>query len=145
MKRRDLVSINAATALRELGYVEDCLYWRWNVLWKRPLGSLKPNYESLHLTPFGSNHNALDSRTSAPHIYDVKAWMKKTYGLYSSVFVDDDKTYGYLISQFLSEGRLDKPVSRGFASEEDCDEALINDLLKYAFELKDKSEKEPSK
>lgn len=132
MEKTDIVSKEVAIQLRDLKYNEDCLFWRWNITHKFPSGTI-PNFETIQCGPFGGNHNAMPTRTSAPCKYEVRRWFKNKYGLYSYIFVDDDKTYCYYISYFIEDGRADKPLSGGYKSEEIAEDALIAKLIEEAY------------
>ena len=66
---------------------------------------------------------------SAPLWQQAFKWFWNTQGLYVEFFVDDDQTFGFLISRFVEEGRMDYPSKRGYSNPEiaefNCLKALI--------------------
>lgn len=43
--------------------------------------------------------------------------------------LDDDKTYGYLISYFVEQGRVDKPIKRQFKTYNEAQLACIDVMI----------------
>lgn len=58
---------------------------------------------------------------------NIRWWIWKEHKIWSEVFVDDDQTFGYLVTQFIPEGRADSPIKRRL---ENPDEANILGLIK---------------
>lgn len=74
-----------------------------------------------------------DKDIAAPTKSQVFRWFRENYNrLYVDLFVDDDKTFGYAISYFIPEGRVDKPYKRQFTSYEEAENACINQLIEIA-------------
>jgi hypothetical protein len=57
-------------------------------------------------------------------------WFRENYGLYAQIFVDDTKTFGFLITSFIEEGRLDKPITRQFDSYNEAELNCLKQLIK---------------
>ena len=66
---------------------------------------------------------------NAPLYQQAFKWFREKYGLYSEIFVDDNKTFGFLISSFIEEGRLDKPITRQFSSYEEAELGCVRQLI----------------
>lgn len=62
---------------------------------------------------------------SAPTISEVVMWLYEKHGIWIEVYMDDDTTFGYLISEVTNEGRVDSPLQRGFNSPTDAYEIGI--------------------
>jgi hypothetical protein len=71
----------------------------------------------------------LSSSIIAPTYQQAFKWFWEHKGLFSEIFIDDNKTFGYMISYFVPEGRADKPIERGFATPELAEEACIKKLI----------------
>lgn len=71
------------------------------------------------------------------HRYSIKAplyqqafrWFREKYGLYSEIFVDDNKTFGFYITSFIEEGRLDKPITRQFNTYDKAQLGCVKQLI----------------
>jgi hypothetical protein len=67
---------------------------------------------------------------SAPTIAEVIMWLYEKYGIWIEVYMDDDTTFGYLISKVTIVGRVDFPLQRGFNSPTKAYEVGIEWILK---------------
>ena len=67
--------------------------------------------------------------TSAPTFSQAFRWFREKYGYYCDLFVDDDKTFGFLISYFIEIGRADKPIQRKYTTYEDAESACLDKLI----------------
>ena len=56
-------------------------------------------------------------------------WFREKYGYYYEIFVDDDKTFGFMISYFIEIGRADKPIQRMYTTYEEAELACLEKLL----------------
>jgi hypothetical protein len=91
----DFVPYELALELKQLGFDEVCIY------------HYKKNDEGEHtshptfemLTPFGKNHNILDSRVSAPTYSQAFRWFRENYSLQGIIWSGKISTvfYGYNI------------------------------------------------
>ena len=66
---------------------------------------------------------------TAPLYQQVFRWFREKYGLYPEIFVDDNKTFGFLISSFIEEGRLDKPITRQFNTYDEAELGCVKQLI----------------
>lgn len=70
-----------------------------------------------------------DDAILAPTIAEVVMWLYEKYGIWIEVYMDDDATFGYLISEITNEGRADTPIKRGFNSPTEAYEKGIEYTL----------------
>jgi hypothetical protein len=68
---------------------------------------------------------------NAPLYQQAFRWFREKHGLYSEIFVDDDKTFGFFVSSFAEEGRcrLDRPIKRQFSTYEESELECIKFLI----------------
>lgn len=64
-----------------------------------------------------------------PEQWQVVMWIYEKHKIWIECFIDDDKTFGYLVSTISEEGRIDSPVSRGFVSPVKAYEVAIEYTL----------------
>ena len=58
-------------------------------------------------------------------------WIRINFGFYIDSYVDDDQTFGYLVTRFSDMGRHDYPLVRNFKERQDAvNAALIYVLTK---------------
>jgi len=50
------------------------------------------------------------------HHREVVDWLWATHNLWVDVFVDDNRLFGFMVTRFSEEGRVDSPLTRGFES-----------------------------
>jgi hypothetical protein len=67
---------------------------------------------------------------SAPTIAEVVMWLYKKYGIWIEVYMNDDTTFGYLISKVTIVGRIYYPIKLHFDLPTEAYEAAI----KYTME-----------
>jgi len=119
------VEYEEALELKQLGFDEPC-FGSWEVE-KTNI----PTYTH-SVTKFYKNSDHPTGKTSAPTYSQAFRWFREKYGYHFQPFVDDNQTFGYLITHFTDEGRIDKPIKRGFKtpeeSELDCLKKLIEIL-----------------
>jgi hypothetical protein len=65
----------------------------------------------------------------APLYQQAFRWFREKYGLYSEIFVDDNKTFGFYITSFIEEGRLDKPITRQFNTYDEAELGCVKQLI----------------
>jgi hypothetical protein len=59
----------------------------------------------------------------------VLRWFREKYGYYVDLFVDDDKTFGFMISYFVEIGRADKPIQRKCNTYEEAELECLKKLI----------------
>ena len=125
--RTHIVPYQVSLKLKSLGFDVPTLYGY------DTLGSLYYSGDNVfHYTDYNKMESGFN--VSAPLYAQVFHWFKMKYGFYADLFVDDDKTFGYLISYFTDDARICKPIFRGFntyeESELDCVLRLIEIVKK---------------
>jgi hypothetical protein len=122
---KEFVPYEQALELKELGFDEPCfMFYSW----------IKPN----NLCEFGKSikinkrKNSIlnnSGHISSPLWQQAFRWFWDTQGLYVEFFVDDDQTFGFLISRFVEEGRMDCPIKRGYSNPEIAEFNCLKELI----------------
>lgn len=72
--------------------------------------------------------------TASPTVSDALDWFFDRFRLYADLYMDDDLTFGYLISRPASvhgsEGRIDYPMKRRFETKEKARLACLEDMTR---------------
>jgi hypothetical protein len=74
----------------------------------------------------------LETIAQAPLKQQVFRWFREK-GYYGEIFVDDDKTFGYYITNFVPLGRVSQPIKRGFISYEEAETNCIDKLIELFY------------
>ena len=112
---KEFVTYKQSLALKELGFDEPCFGFY---------------IASQLFVTSDSVYNSSDIPVcKAPLYQQAFKWFREKHGLYTEIFVDDDKTFGFLISSFIEEGRVDKPIHRGFSTYEEAESACLDKLI----------------
>ena len=123
---KEFIPYEQALELKELGFNEPCLtYYDGKGTEQIYFNSLLDG--SGKYRPF-ENHERL-SWFGAPLYQQAFRWFMEKHGLHISLFVDDDKTFGYSISYFIEEGRVDKPLRRQFKTHEEAEHDCLKKLI----------------
>lgn len=71
--------------------------------------------------------------TATPTISDAMDWYFDTFKLYAEIYMDDDLTFGFLISRPASvanfDARLDYPMKRGFRTRRDARLSCLDEMF----------------
>lgn len=59
----------------------------------------------------------------------VVEWLRVNHGIWVEVYMDDNSTFGYLISKITPEGRRDCPLKRQFVTPQEAYSAAITYCL----------------
>lgn len=120
-----LISYKTAKLAKEKGFT-----WRVFAQYTKHGNAKKEtitNFYVLH----NFNHRDWGSYSfSAPTQPLLAKWLYETRGYFIEVFMDDDKTFGFLISLITSEGRIDQPIKRGFDNPQKALEEGLKKTLK---------------
>ena len=130
MKTEELfVDYQTSLKLKEIGFDEPCLrvgnpneyiMWKWF--------EVDDDTESVGVDDIINTH--FDERfIDIPTIDQVKNWFLKKYSIWVEVFIDDNETFGYLISRFNKIGRLDSPMKREFGSSKETYNRAFNYII----------------
>ena len=111
--KKEFIPYEQALELKELGFNEMCL----------------GEYDLSMSTPSIVMRCAQAHFNGAPLYQQVFRWFREKYGLYSEIFVDDNKTFGFYITSFIEEGRLDKPITRQFNTYDEAELGCVKQLI----------------
>ena len=118
---KEFISYDQALALKELGFDEPCIGWyNPQVNYKKVTTD---RYWAFHLTGEWENFKP------SPLYQQAFKWFREKHGVYTEIFVDDDKTFGFMITHFTSEGRVDSPVKYGHITYEEAESACLDKLI----------------
>ena len=112
------VSFYIARLLKEKGFDNELSYYydeNGELLFDIDFPSLQPT--------------KLDAYFSAPTIAEVVMWLYEKHGIWVEVYIDDDSSFGYLVSKITKEGRVDSPLKRLFNTPTEAYEAAIEYCL----------------
>jgi hypothetical protein len=119
--KNEFVTYNQALALKELGFDEPCLGHYdnpENPVWITDSPPYYANKENVCLAPLKQQ---------------AFRFLREKHGLYTEIFVDDNKTFGFMISYFIGKDyfdeRVDKPIHRGFSTYEEAEQACLDKLI----------------
>ena len=117
--KNEFVPYQQTTELKQLGFDKPCFAVYEDKKWQ--LGEVK-NSMSYEL--------CLKTDTfPVPTFSQAFRFFREKYGLYSDLFVDDDKTFGFMISSFVEEGVLEKPITRKINSHEEAELKCLIKLI----------------
>ena len=133
---KEFIPYEQALALKELRFDEPC----FNRFYTKPQSKIFGVDEkgrhypikntSKKLYTMGEHFVLNDSNVIlAPLYQQAFRWFRERHGLYSEIFVDDNKTFGFLITSFIEEGRLDKPITRQFNTYEEAELECLKKLI----------------
>ena len=123
MKNKDFIEYPEALELKELGFDEPCFDFYDN---DKELFYNDGNNDKIHI----------GNGTDTPTYSQAFRWFREKYGHHFQPFVDDNQTFGYLITYFTDEGRIDKPIKRGFKTPEEAEIVCLRQLIEI---LKEKN------
>ena len=123
---KEFVKYEQALALKELGFDEPCLFHTL----KGEINFYRTSQDYF----FKNTKNNIG--VSAILCQQAFKWFREKHGLYTEIFVDDDKTFGFLISSFIEEGRVDKPIHRGFSTYEEVESACLDKLIEIINDIR---------
>lgn len=119
---KEFVKYEQALALKELGFNESCLAF-YNL---RGMGL----NEKFNLKPRSSQYvDVKDLIALAPTYSQAFRFFREKHGLYVDLFVDDDKTFGFMISYFMPPNRVDKPIQRRYKIYEEAELECLKKLI----------------
>jgi hypothetical protein len=113
----EFINYTQALALKELGFDEPCFGYY------RDYGTNKFYSGFVHLMPERFRC------TTAPLYQQAFRFLREKHGLYTDIFVDDNKTFGFMVTHFTSEGRVDSPVKYNHITYEEAEQACLDKLI----------------
>lgn len=113
--KNEFVTYDQSLALKELGFNEDCF-------------AVYSEHDETRV------YNQSDIREGltipSPLYQQAFRWFREKHDIHCEFFVDDSKTFGFLISQFVDDGRIDKPIQRKYLDYEEAEQACLDELIK---------------
>jgi hypothetical protein len=131
---KDFVDYQIAYDMKSLGFDEPCLrvgntnghtMWKWIEVDK--------DNETISVNDI-LNVEYMEGYIQIPTFSQCFGFFREEFGYYSDLFVDDDKTFGFMISSFTEEGILEKPIQRNYNSYEEAELAAIVKLIEIVKE-----------
>jgi hypothetical protein len=128
---KEFVSYELSLALKEIGYQSP-----------NPIGGYRGGaifyyersselfYDGLPM--YSSSYH--EGQIIAPLYQQAFRWFREKHGYYVDLFVDDDKTFGFMISYFVEIGRADKPIQRKYNTYEEAELQCLKKLIEIAKE-----------
>ena len=123
---KEFVPVRESIEIRNLGFDEPCFKLTLN-----GIATIVKEKTSICLPISNSQVN---NGVVYPLWQQAFRWFQEVHGLYVEPFVDDDKTFGFLVSYFIPHGRTDMPIQGRFKTTEERDIACIQFLIKAAKE-----------
>jgi hypothetical protein len=121
----EVVTLEQGRRLKEIGFDEPCVA-HFSAVWKFELHVPRRREMSRHNS--GKNQ---PNDIAAPEHWQVVDWLMVTYDIWVGVFIDDDKTFGYEVTRFITDGRLDSPIKRHFKTKHDAYSAAFDHVLTH--------------
>jgi hypothetical protein len=75
-----------------------------------------------------------DYFTQAPIFQQAFRFFREKHQVYAEIFVVDDKSFGYLISSFIENGRVDRPMSIGYVFYEEAELYCLRKIIEIVKE-----------
>jgi hypothetical protein len=134
--KNEFVTYEHALKLKKLGFDEPTFGYfvdgelRGVNLGYEELGGIEPYYQRFGFHTLNNHHidNPNKVVVTAPLKQQVFSWFREK-GYYGEIFVDDDKTFGYYITNFVPLGRISHPLKRGYLTYEESEEECIEKLI----------------
>jgi hypothetical protein len=131
--------LKQSKAMSDMGFDEECLAYHENqdgtlvVFYSNlPLSEEQEKRPNLYKSEI--RNSALPQwATAAPTVTDALDWFFDRFRLYGEIFMDDDLTFGFLVSRpaFVHnvEGRLDYNPKRGFRTRYEARMACLDEMV----------------
>ena len=118
---KEFIPYEQALELKQLGFDEPCFGCYDE---KRVVG-----LTVMSIKKYYTNSKEDTWNCSAPLYQQAFRWFREEYGYYYEIFVDDDKTFGFMISYFIEIGRADKPIQRMYTTYEEAELECLRKLI----------------
>lgn len=119
----EFIPYEEALVLKELGFEQSNCYGEY-----RQWDGCKP-WLNIYQDWSPEDSEQYTKECEAPLYQQVFRWFREKHDLYIEMFVDDDKTFGFMISYFIEKSRGDKPIQRRYASYKEAELACIKKLI----------------
>jgi hypothetical protein len=117
--KNEFVPYEQAVALKQLGFDKPCFAVYEDKKWFLVESKNSMSYELCLKT----------DTFPVPTFSQAFRFFREKYGYYADLFVDDDKTFGFMISSFVEEGVLEKPITRQINSHEEAELKCLAKLI----------------
>ena len=111
---KQFVTYKLSLKLKELGFKEECFKVYDTLGYLQNVGTMVEMGLPYILAPLWQQ--AFD-------------WFFKELNYFSEIFMEDDGSFGFLISSKVLQGRLDQPIIRNFMSTKEAREACLTKLI----------------
>ena len=122
---KEFIPYQQGLQLKELGFDEPC--WAW---WHIEDCDIRFCYSDQRSPIINSRETEI---VGLPTYSQAFRWFREKCDLYVDLFVDDDKTFGFMISYFLDKDyfyeRVDKPIQRKYTTYEEAEQACLEQLI----------------
>ena len=122
---KEFIPYQQGLQLKELGFDEPC--WAW---WHIEDCDIRFCYSDQRSPIINSRETEI---VGLPLYQQAFRWFREKCDLYVDLFVDDDKTFGFMISYFLDKDyfyeRVDKPIQRKYTTYEEAEQACLEQLI----------------
>jgi hypothetical protein len=113
---KEFTTYEQALALKDLDFDEPCFAWYVSKEYGLEIGKVIQT-------------DLIKDAVVAPTFHQAFRWFREKYGYYVDLFVDDDKTFGFMISYFVEIGRADKPIQRKYNTYEEAEQSCLDKLI----------------
>ena len=125
---KEYLGYNESLGIQEIGFDLPCFaYYMTDDISNKKLFRFRGMEDDLRRR--NSSFKNLPGLICAPLYQQVFEFFREMHGFYINDFVDDDKTFGYMISYFTESGRVDKPIQRKYSTYPESQLACINQLI----------------
>ena len=128
--KHEFIPYEQAVALKELGFDEPCILL-YRGLDTQPVCQMGYEFKTEKNSDYNDETNYW---LTVPLYQQAFRWFREKHGVYTEIFVDDDKTFGFMITHFTSEGRVDSPVKYGHITYEEAESACLDKLIQIVTE-----------
>ena len=122
---KEFIPYQQGLQLKELEFDEPC--WAW---WHIVDCDIRFCYSDQRSPIINSRETEI---VGLPLYQQAFRWFREKCDLYVDLFVDDDKTFGFMISYFLDKDyfyeRVDKPIQRKYTTYEEAEQACLEQLI----------------
>ena len=127
---KEFIPYKQALELKELGFDEHC-FGAYNMQKEFDYCNHDEGWDnaSLEILREGTT-STVD--VLAPLYQQAFRWFREKYEYYTELFVGDDKKFGFMITNFVIDGRVDSPISRGYLTYEEAELACLKKLIEIA-------------
>jgi hypothetical protein len=143
---KEFIPYEESSELKELGFDEPCFAFYdayngdshlfYNLRGKphwllRVINILRNKQEQsvLETSQYHLEYLEGDNAVLAPLYQQAFRWFREKYGLYMELFVDDDKQFGFMITRFTENDRVDLPMFWSYKTYEEAELACLCKLI----------------